>query len=197
VILLDKGQMRLYIGRSATDTEHDELLDMLEHDGLALIENITGSWWGEEKEVVEYLSGFDTESLWLRSHPNSPITAIEFRPASTSSTELEFLVGGNDWQTLVSDLSEVELDGRRIFWGENVFPAGLNNLRVTYNSGFVAGAADAPGDILFALKEFVSQSFRERVTSQPVRFNQSRGRSQSARDTLTDLVRGRVLLHGV
>jgi hypothetical protein len=155
MLLLDLQTVRLWLGMSADDAEHDTLLESLEERAVRALERMTGRTLVGPVTVEEILSGGGTDSLWLTGDAAS-LTSVEYRHARDWS---------NPWGFLTTDpTTDISVLGKRLIFNTGSFwPKGYANVRVTYVTGYTPETFEegCPG-LSQVLLEMIGEAFRGR-----------------------------------
>lgn len=133
------------------DTEDIEMLVVLEKAAVAVVERITGRYFGPRAARTDYLSGNGMRVLRLDEIP-----IIEVGPPAVTLT-VERETSFNVWETVdAADYSVRENElVHRTCWTR-----GRKNYRVNYTAGYEAGSE--PEQIRVAVKRQVARTYRQR-----------------------------------
>lgn len=145
------------------DTSEDQILAQLIDRASKLIETFCRREFKYESRTELY-DGTGTAELWTRCAP------IDSAVAPT----VEYLYDGTTWETQDNDLIGLRYaDPEKIgyLWlSSGLWPAGLQNIRLTYTAGYATSAANLPHDLQQAALEVVEElyaRFRDRKHMSP------------------------------
>lgn len=160
-------ELKSYLGLGPEDEVEDALLESLEREELATLEQRTNRYFGPVVEIVEILSarGFHRGRFRHENEPHRGSPRLHLKAPIVSLTSVEVLgaatfIGGSGW-TQPWQASAFETDENRVSLVDgSVFPAGVRNIRVTYQGGYTAG--NEPADIRGAIKHRVAERYHGR-----------------------------------
>lgn len=165
--VIEVDELKRYLGLGDGDHADDALLEQLERQELADFERRTNRYFGPVTELVDIVSVYGrrrgmgrygepgwrgSNSILLRA-PIASVTSVELFGGVT-------FTGGSSWTTPWALSAFSTSDHRLYFLDGSIFPAGVRNVRVTYQGGYAAGTE--PYDVRGAITQMVANRYRER-----------------------------------
>lgn len=162
------SQLRLWLGMRSDDTEHDELIKLMELSAFAQVERLTGRYLGAPAIIDEIVSGNGLDALYLANPPQALQTPAPALPYPIVSVRHKFGADWLDpWSFLTQDpAADLEVVGRVVRWTTgSVWPQGYHNITISYWTGYPWGTI--PDDLKLVILELVGTQFRSRSPAVP------------------------------
>ncbi len=154
--MLDVDEVRKFTGLLDADEVDDELLESLERSAIADFQRETNRYVGPPAAITDLLHGGRRGSayLWLTA-PYLSLTSVE-------------VMGWGAYWTMPWTVGEFDYSPARglYFLNGGWFPAGSNNIRVTYQGGYAPGTE--PADLRAEIAERVAMAYRRRPSATPM-----------------------------